>query len=347
MSIEPSASGIKGVKPPGVHPVAGRDGEYSGYGYHPVDGESPDFLLRVSKSSLNTFQFCEQQYFIKYILGVKEMENDNMRRGTNVHDALEDFYDAIDLEYAKVCQDEGGINAVYRYFATFIPSMSKEKEYKGEVSPSTPFTLGEEEHLDRLMQIEASRFMTSDLENFLPVINEDSLDAIIDLNVDGKTILVHLTGIVDRAFADGAGNLHIHELKTGLWKHSDFKLDSMRKEMAFYVYLLRKSKGHPLSGTTATYWGWDHTKGDTEGKELYRFVENVRSDSIQEVIRDLKSLVRMHLRYTGDNNGWMFPQKPNGWATMKLCEPWCAVKGFCPKYGRVLMPHDMKKELEI
>jgi len=52
------------------------------------------------------------------------------------------------------------------------------------------------------------------------------------------------------------------------------------------------------------------------------------------------------LRYTGNNNGWMFPLKPNGFATTRLCEPWCAVKGFCPKYGRVLMPHDMKKEME-
>ena len=346
MSIEPSASGIAGVKPPGVYPVPGTS-LLSSYGYHPVEGNLPDHLMRVSKSSLNTFQFCEQQYFIKYILGVKETENDAMRRGTNVHDAIEDFYEAIDLDHAQSLKEAGDINAIYKYFIGFIPSISKEKEYKGVVSPSRPFTLGEEDHLDRMMQIEASRFMTSDSEHFLPAINEDSLDAVIDLIVDGKTILVHLTGIVDRAFMDGEGNLHIHELKTGLWKHSDFKLESMRKEMAFYVYLLRKSKGHPLSGTTATFWGWDHTKGDTAGKELYRYVENVRSDSIQEVIRDLKSLVRMHLRYTGNNDGWMFPQKPNGWATMKLCEPWCAVKGYCPKYGRVLMPHDMKKEIPI
>ena len=87
-------------------------------------------------------------------------------------------------------------------------------------------------------------------------------------------------------------------------------------------------------------------RGIHKAKRYTAFVENVRTDAIQEVLRDLKSLIRMHLRYTGDNNGWMFPLKPNGFATTKLCEPWCAVKGFCPKYGRVLMPHDMKKEMK-
>ena len=86
------------VRPPGIYPIPDEVGEGldSSYAFHPVDGNFPKHLLRVSKSSMNTFQFCEQQYFIKYILGVKEVENDNMRRGTNVHDAMEDFYNAVD-----------------------------------------------------------------------------------------------------------------------------------------------------------------------------------------------------------------------------------------------------------
>tara|TARA_R100001510_G_C7656156_1_gene215863 strand:+ start:4017 stop:5054 length:1038 start_codon:yes stop_codon:yes gene_type:complete len=344
--MQPSSEGIAGVRPPGIYPIPDEVGKGldSSYAFHPVDGNFPKHLLRVSKSSMNTFQFCEQQYFIKYILGVKEVENDNMRRGTNVHDAMEDFYNAVDLDFADMFRDKP--NDLYTYFKGFIPSSSKEKEYKGVVTPSSPYTLGEREHLERMMMIETNRFLSSDKENFLPVINEDEVNAVVDIEVDGKVVMVHLTGIIDRAFTDADGNLHIHELKTGLWKHSDYKLESMRKEMAFYVYLLRKSKGHKFSGKTAAYWGWDHTKGDTHGKEIYRFVENVRTDAIQEVLRDLKSLIRMHLRYTGNNNGWMFPLKPNGFATTRLCEPWCAVKGFCPKYGRVLMPHDMKKEME-
>ena len=54
-----------------------------------------DVVLRVSKSSLVQFAFCEMQYFIKYVLGVKEPANDNMTRGTNVHDAVEHYYDHI------------------------------------------------------------------------------------------------------------------------------------------------------------------------------------------------------------------------------------------------------------
>ena len=337
--------GIKGIRPPKAYPVPDQELR-SSYGWT-LDTKEPDIILRISKSSLNTFQFCEQQYFIKYILGVKEKENDDMIRGTNVHDAVEDIYDCFDIPVAEEVFHRFGIEALENHFHTYIPFRSKEKEWGGEVKPSLPFTLDEEVHLKKWLNAEAGRFMVSDKKNFLPVINEDSLDAVIDVEVDGKTILIHLTGIIDRAYMDPAGDIHIHELKTGLWKHSDFKLESMQKEMAFYVYLLRKSKNHALSGKTAIYWGWDHTKGDVVGSNrIYRFVENVRSDAIQKMLKDLKSLVRMHMRYTGNNDGWMFPQKPNGWATTKLCEPWCRVKGFCPKYGRVLMPHDMKKEIE-
>jgi hypothetical protein len=65
------------------------------------------------------------------------------------------------------------------------------------------------------------------------------------------------------------------------------------------------------------------------------------------MLLELQSLVRMHLRYKGDNAGAMFPRKADGWATDNLCEPWCRVKGFCPKYGRVLMPADMKGEIIV
>ena len=344
--MQVSGDGIADIRPPKAYPVNVHDTLKSSYGWIPTI-EDDNIILRVSKSSMNTFTFCEQQYFIKYILGVKEVENDDMRRGTNVHDALEDFYDAIDLEKAQETLDSYGPQGLIDYFRGFIPSASKEKTWGGVLKPSQPFTLGEEEHLRKLMVSEASRFISSDIDHFRPVINEDSLDAVIDLEVDGRIVFVHLTGIIDRAFMDANGDIHIHELKTGLWKHTDFKKESMQKEMAFYVYLLRKSKGHPLSGKTATYWGWDHTRGDVDGSDkIYRFVENVRSEAIQDVLKDLKSLVRMHLKYTGNNNGWMFPQKPNGWATTKLCEPWCRVKGFCPKYGRVLMPHEMKAGID-
>ena len=338
-------SGITGIKPPGTYPVPGTN-LLSSYSFN---GNTTDenIIPRISKSSLGTFQFCEHQYFIKYILGVKEAQNDDMIRGTNVHEAIDSFYESVDIEEAKKILDDEGPVGVLFYFMRLLPP-TPVNERNGTDEKCLNYLLGEMEHMSKLMRSETARFVSSEPDFFLPVINEDSLDAVIDVEVDGKTIMVHLTGIIDRAFSDPDGNLHVHELKTGLWKHSDFKKESMQKEMAYYVYLLRKSKNHPLSGKTCTFWGWDHTKGDVAGSDaIYRFVENVRSDAIQKMLTDIKSLIRMHLRYTGNKHGWMFPIKPDGWATANLCEPWCRVKGFCSKYHRVLMPHDMKLEAGI
>ena len=92
------------------------------------------------------------------------------------------------------------------------------------------------------MNAEAKRFMKSDPTWFLPSANERTIDAVVELDINGKKVLVHLTGIVDRLFQDAEGNVHVHELKTGKWKDTSTKYDGMAKEMAFYVYLMRKSR---------------------------------------------------------------------------------------------------------
>ena len=227
--------GITGIKPPKAYPIPNHDNLSSSYGVFGKALGDDSVILRISKSSLNTFQFCEQQYFIKYILGVKEAENDDMRRGTNVHDAVEDFYDNLNIPLALKSLEDFGPNGVAQMFFTYIPLASKEKEWGGVVTPSYEFQLGEQKHLERFMIAEANRFVSSDPLFFKPVINEDSLDAVIDLEVDGKVVLVHITGIIDRGFQDKEGNIHLHELKTGLWKHTDFKKEGMQKEMALYV----------------------------------------------------------------------------------------------------------------
>ena len=155
-----------------------------------------------------------------------------------------------------------------------------------------------------------------------------------------------MNGFIDRLFMDDNGDYHVHELKTGLWKDKKMKYDSMAKEMAFYVYMLRKSSQLELGGVNISYWGWDHTKG-IEGKpnEIYRFIEPVKAGVVADMLTDLKALVSAHLRYKGDFNGKMFATKPVG-AERYFCQPWCAVKGFCPKYERHMMPHEMRDKAE-
>jgi len=209
------------IRPPRSYDVPGHPGLKSSYQWKPgMKGIIP----RVSKSSRGQLSFCAQQYFIKYVLGVKEPENDAMIRGTNVHNAVEEFYRSVSVSYAASMRSYG-YDTLLQYFMEFIPDES--------------YTLGEEKHLKRFFTAEAQRFMTAEINFFLPIANEVSLDAVVD--IDGQ--LVHLTGIVDRVFADEEGKCHIHELKTGEFsqKSSAKKWKSMREEMAFYVYLLKKS----------------------------------------------------------------------------------------------------------
>ncbi len=91
------------------------------------------------------------------------------------------------------------------------------------------------------MEAEARRFMTSAPDAFKPVGNELGVDAIVELDINGTKVKVHLNGFIDRLFMDNEGNYHVHELKTGMWKDKKTKYESMAKEMAFYVYMLKKS----------------------------------------------------------------------------------------------------------
>ena len=95
-----------------------------------------------------------------------------------------------------------------------------------------------------------------------------------------------------------------------------------------------------------SYWGWDHTKGhENNPDEIYRHVEHVKADVIMDMLTDLKALASAHLRYKGDNDGKMFATKPSG-SERFFCEPWCAIKGFCPKYERHMMPHELRPKRE-
>jgi len=342
------------MRPPKPMPVPRRDDLRSSYAWHPnfVHEDHPNVVLRVTKSSLSTFQFCQQQYFAKYVLGVKEPQNDNMLRGTNVHDAYEYILDhVLDVEKAMQIRDEKGYNALEEYFQTLIPESQVSKGWDDEIAQHTgeEYGLDEEKHLARLMTAEAQRFMTCDPEYFKPLGNERGVDALIDLDVNGTKVTIHASGIIDRLFVAPNGELHIHELKTGEWKgnHGDAKYKGMAKEMAYYVWLLRKSDDPELGGANIQHWGWDHTKGykDSQRDTIYRFVEGAKTKIVMEMLDDLTALVAAHLRYTGDFNGKHFEVKSSH-AERYICEPWCKVKGYCPKYNRSQMPYEMRKIAE-
>ena len=122
---------------------------------------------------------------------------------------------------------------------------------------------------------EAKRFMVSNPDAFKPVGNELGVDALVELDINGTKVQVHLNGFIDRLFLDDNGDYHVHELKTGMWKDKKTKYQSMAKEMAFYVYMLSKSTAD--FGGVRYLLGWDHTKGHRTTQVIVSFVEPVKS----------------------------------------------------------------------
>ena len=278
-----------------------------------------NILPRMSKSSvMSDFGFCQQQYGIKRIIGMKEPQNDAMIRGTNVHDSLEYFYDNVDIEKATDMDQEG----LRIYFKGCFGKPEHARE------PQEMWHLDEDLHIDRLCEAEVQRFMVCDPQHFLPTGNELEVDLVHEIEVDGIPQKIHFNGFIDRVFTNPDGSLHIHELKTGKWlkngKVSKIKEESMRKEMAFYVWLLSKTD----PSLRITHWGWDHTGGD----EIFRYVEPCRVQEIQKMIAQMQDCVRRHRKYKGDGDLSPFNLLNPG-AQFRICDPWCAVKEFCPRYA--------------
>ena len=70
-------------------------------------------LLKVTKSSLNTFEFCKKQYEFQYIEGRRSEPNAAMARGSIVHNAYEDFYNEFELKKAEELDE----NLLYEYLS--------------------------------------------------------------------------------------------------------------------------------------------------------------------------------------------------------------------------------------
>ena len=86
-------------RPPKAYPVPDNEDLFSCYFWHPKADD--DHILKITKSSLSKYTTCPQQYFINYVLGMKEAQNDNMLRGINVHEAVELFYKRVDVDFAS------------------------------------------------------------------------------------------------------------------------------------------------------------------------------------------------------------------------------------------------------
>ena len=240
------------------------------------DGKEP--ILKVTKSSFGSFQWCPRKYSFSYIDRLRQDQTEAMRKGTIVHNAREDFFNEFDVKKAE--------DMSHRELVNYCVGLHPIDEYA--------------EMYETMSIFEANRFIDMKnngmaLENFIPAANEVILDA--EIEVSGYKI--HLQGIIDRMFFED-GNYIPFELKTGLWK--DYKTTSMRKEMAFYKLLYENCPDEILiekglePNLSMSHWGWYYPASN------YVLVEPVKKRSETAVIKGIQDLIEAY------ENG-VFPTK--------------------------------------
>ncbi|QDP57116.1 MAG: hypothetical protein GOVbin1782_123 [Prokaryotic dsDNA virus sp.] len=263
-------------------------------------------LLKVTKSSLNTFEFCKKQYEFQYIEGRKSEPNAAMARGSIVHNAYEDFYNEFELKKAEGLDE----NLLYEYCIGLFPI----DDY-GEV-------------YQKMSAFETERFLKSKSANtlptYLPVGNEIKCNAQLEISsyvaavtASGKPAkrgfhlqrdyTVHIQGIIDRVFQEGEGYIPV-ELKTGVWK--DRKESHMRNEMAFYKVLMDADPDVTMN--PITHWAWYYPDSN------YFQLEPVRATNENNIPKRIAKLIKAY----EDNRfpASYFPNKCQHCSFIGLCD---------------------------
>lgn len=259
------------------------------YQWLPENYDDPsEPILKITKSSLGSHIWCPKKYEYNYIERRPQDQSEAMRKGTIMHNAREDFFNAFDIKKAETMNS----TEVIDYCSSLFPLDEYFDDYAG------------------IAIFEAQRFMDAKKEGkiheFLPVCNEGKFDCeiIIDPNTDPKYPLtrpykVHLQGIIDRIFQEGEGYIPM-EFKTGPWK--DTKTSPMRKEMAFYQILIENSSPAVLQnagleeGVPVTHWSWYYPISN------HMYCEKVKKQSKNSA---MKSIARLIHAYENKN----FPTK--------------------------------------
>tara|TARA_R100000152_G_C6772707_1_gene199724 strand:- start:75 stop:950 length:876 start_codon:yes stop_codon:yes gene_type:complete len=277
--------------------------EYT-YQWNPENyGEEDAPILKISKSSLGSYQWCPKRYEFQYKEKLPIETTEVMIKGTIIHNARESFFNAFDIKKAEGLSHSELVN------------------YCMSLHPIDDYT----EMYEAMSIFEANRFMEAVSENttdeFLPVINEIMLDAKITIRKDenpkfelSQDYTVHLQGIIDRMFQEGDKYIPM-EFKTGGWK--DWKKTMMRKEMAFYKILFEHTPDEELINMglnpdiPISHWGWYYPAAN------YIYLEEVKKSSITAVKKGIAEMI--HSYETG-----IFPTK----YFAKTCSN-CSFFGIC------------------
>lgn len=271
-----------------------------------------DYILRMSKSSLGTFEWCPQQYYLEKFEGLKGEEEPHHIRGKNVHDITEYFWDNIDDVLPEIIKlhSEGYIERARAMMYDVVPL------------PPTPYMFGEEAQIQQWLDWQFERFLITRGVGWKPVSCEAQVYGHRVIEIDGVPIPFVMSGFIDTIFADGNG-FSLMELKTGKWKKD--KKPRMRKEMQFYKMMLEHSPHHEL--LPITHWGWEFPGGDiNNGDGAHMYYESTKDAKFTP-----KSLDKAVVRLIEAHMKQEFPPDP-GYRRFK-CD-WCSYQDACPAWDR-------------
>tara|TARA_B100000902_G_C27267629_1_gene894478 strand:- start:445 stop:1380 length:936 start_codon:yes stop_codon:yes gene_type:complete len=245
-------------------------------------------ILKISKSSLGSFNWCPKKYQFNYIERRPQDQTEAMRKGTILHNHREDFFNDFDIKKAENMNN----SEILEYCTSLMP-----------VDDYFDITLN-------VAAFEAQRFIEAKAENkvneFLPIVNEGMFDTEIVIPIGpykggawnnyqeftlNRPYTVRLQGIIDRIFIEN-GNLIPFEYKTGGWK--DYKTTSMRQEMAFYQLMIENCSEEVLAkyglnkDMKVTHWGWYYPAAN------HITVEEVKKRSMTSVKLNIAKLIKAY-----------------------------------------------------
>jgi len=253
-------------------------------------------ILKITKSSLNTFEYCQKQYQFNYIERRPQETSQAMLKGTIIHNSYEEFYNDFDIKKAEPMD----YNNLYDYCMGLFPIDDYSDMYQ------------------TMAAFETDRFITArtnnTIEEYIPAGNELKCNARITIPHDAnpkfflqRDYEVHLQGIIDRIFQEGEGYIPI-ELKTGGWKAR--KSTAMRKEMAFYKFLMDADPECTLS--PVTHWGWYFPAAN------HFEVEAVKTRNVNDITKRIAKLI--HAYETGLFPTSYFPAKCSYCSYVGICD---------------------------
>lgn len=123
--------------------------------------ESEDFEY-ISKSRITQWTKCPRQFYYKYVLGLREEPTEALKRGSNIHEILEQYYENAE-EYVEqhgeipedllelLPQEDEYIEYMEPYIANFLEREKERAEYSESAEVWKPIeieTYAEKHHID-------------------------------------------------------------------------------------------------------------------------------------------------------------------------------------------------------